>query len=60
MEQLPKIVTQRLQATAKAGPHLDPNLLTALAEQSLTERERVQVLEHMAHCADCREIVALS
>jgi hypothetical protein len=60
MDQVPKIVTQRLQATAKAGAHPDPNLLTALVEKSLTERERVQVLAHMAQCADCRDIVAAS
>lgn len=59
MEQLPKIVTQRLQAT-KAGPHPDPNLLTALVEKSLAERERAQILEHLADCADCRDAVALS
>ena len=59
MEQLPKIVTQRLQA-AKPGPHPDPNLLTALVEKSLTERERAKVLEHLADCADCRDAVALS
>lgn len=59
MEQVPKIVTQRLNA-AKAGAHPDPNLLTALVEQSLTEPERVQVLAHMAQCADCRDIVAVS
>ncbi|HVO81948.1 MAG TPA: YCF48-related protein [Terriglobales bacterium] len=51
-------MTQRLAAGAKAGPHPDPNLLTALVEKSLTERERVQVLAHMAQCADCRDIVA--
>jgi hypothetical protein len=59
MAQVPKIVTQRLQA-AKPGPHPDPNLLTALVENSLTERERVQVLEHLANCADCRDAVSLS
>ena len=40
MEQLPKIAQQRLQATAKAGTHPDPDLLTAFAEKSLNERER--------------------
>jgi hypothetical protein len=59
MAQVPKIVTQRLQA-ARPGPHPDPNLLTALVEKSLTERERVQVLEHLANCADCRDAVSLS
>jgi len=60
MEQLPKIVVQRLQATEKAGVHPDPDLLTAFAEKSLGERERVLVLEHLANCAVCREVVSLS
>ena len=60
MEQLPKIVQQRLQATAAAGVHPDPDLLTAFAEKSLTERERTQVLQHLGQCADCRQVVALA
>jgi hypothetical protein len=60
MEQLPKIVHQRLQATAPAGVHPDPDLLTAFAEKSLTERERTQVLQHLGLCADCRQVVALA
>lgn len=60
MEQLPKIVVQRLQATEKAGVHPDPDLLAAFAEKSLGERERVPVLEHLANCAVCREVVSLS
>jgi hypothetical protein len=60
MERLPKIVQQRLQATAPPGVHPDPDLLTAFAEKSLTERERVQVLQHLGQCADCRQVVALA
>ena len=60
MEQLPKIVRQRLQATDKAGVHPDPDLLTAFAEKSLTEHERVQVLQHLARCTDCRSVVSLA
>ena len=60
MEQLPKIVQQRLQATAKAGVHPDPDLLTAFAEKSLNERERGQVLQHLAQCADCRNVISLA
>jgi hypothetical protein len=60
MGQLPKIALQRLQATGKAGPHPDPDLLTAFAEKSLTERERIQVLNHLGQCTDCREIVSLA
>ena len=60
MEQLPKIVQQRLHATASAGVHPDPDLLTAFAERSLHERERTHVLQHLGQCADCRQVVALA
>jgi hypothetical protein len=60
MEQLPKIVQQRLQATAKAGVHPDPDLLTAFAEKSLSQRERAQVLQHLGQCADCRNVISLA
>jgi hypothetical protein len=60
MEQLPKIVQQRLQATAKAGVHPDPDLLTAFAEKSLNERERGLVLQHLAQCVDCRNVISLA
>ncbi len=60
MTDVPKIVRQRLQVTAKAGVHPEPDLLAAFAEKSLGGRERLQVLEHLAQCADCREVVSLS
>jgi Photosynthesis system II assembly factor YCF48/Putative zinc-finger len=60
MEPLPKLVRQRLQAAAQAGVHPDPDLLAGFAERSLSERERAPVLEHLANCADCRQIVSLS
>jgi hypothetical protein len=62
MQNVPKIVRARLQrpTPATAGPHPDADLLTALAEHSLAARERDQVLEHLARCADCREVVALA
>jgi len=60
MEQLPKIVQQRLQATAKIGLHPDPDLLAGFAEKSLNKRERAQVLEHLGQCTDCREVVSVA
>jgi hypothetical protein len=60
MEPIPKLVRQRLQAAAQAGVHPDPDLLAGFAERRLSERERVPVLEHLANCADCRQIVSLS
>lgn len=40
--------------------HPDPDLLTALGEGSLLERERQQVLAHVASCAACREILSVA
>ena len=60
MQNVPKIVRQRLKAVAPAVNHPDADVLTAFAEQSLPERERAGVLEHLAHCGDCRDIVALA
>lgn len=60
MEQLPKIVQQRLRGPAQPGVHPDPDLLTAFAEKSLNDRERARVLEHLVECADCREVLSLA
>jgi len=59
MRNVPKIVAERLRAATPAAQHPDANLLTAFAEHSLSERERGAVLEHLARCGDCREVVAL-
>jgi photosynthesis system II assembly factor YCF48-like protein len=60
MEQLPKIVQRRLQATAKPGVHPDADLLTAFAEKSLNQREHAQILQHLGQCTDCRSVVSLA
>ncbi len=60
MQNVPKIVRDRLRAAPPAVNHPDADLLTAFAERSLTDRERAVVLEHLARCGDCRDIVALS
>jgi Carboxypeptidase regulatory-like domain/Photosynthesis system II assembly factor YCF48/Putative zinc-finger len=60
MQNVPKIVRQRLQAATPAVNHPDADLLTAFAEHSLPEVERTVVLEHLARCGDCRDIVALA
>src|SRR5262249_8424149 len=58
MEQVPKIVSQRLQAVSRTETHPDANLLAAFAEKSLLPKEQTQILEHLAACAECREVVA--
>jgi len=62
MKDVPKIVRARLPrpTPATAERHPDADLLTAFAERSLAGRERDQVLEHLARCSDCREVVALA
>jgi hypothetical protein len=60
MTEIPKIVRQRLQTNTNLADHPEPNLLSAFVEQSLAEREQVQVLQHLSQCVNCREIVALS
>jgi Photosynthesis system II assembly factor YCF48 len=60
MAKIPKIVGQRLQASAQLGEHPDPNLLTGFAERSLGKGEQREVLQHLSQCASCREMVWLS
>jgi Putative zinc-finger/Photosynthesis system II assembly factor YCF48 len=59
MPELPKIVTQRLQTKAQneALAHPDPDLISAFVENSLPQPDRNQLLEHLARCSDCREVV---
>lgn len=60
MPDIPKIARQRLEAMTSPGPHPDQDLLNAFLEKALAERERQPILEHLAHCADCREVVSLA
>jgi hypothetical protein len=65
MTQVPKIVHDRLRSasfkqTDSPAEHLDANLLTAFAEQALSAAERDGVIEHLAICGVCREVVSLA
>ncbi len=63
MTEVPKIVHDRLRAALPnqaEAPHPDADLLTAFAEQALSATEREGVLEHLARCGDCRELIALA
>jgi hypothetical protein len=59
MQSVPKIVVKRLQSPA-ADPHPDADLLTAFAERSLGAPERDLMIQHLARCGDCREVVSRS
>jgi hypothetical protein len=54
-----KLVSGRLRAQA-IGPHPDPELLAACAENSLSGRDRVSLLNHLAACTDCRDALYLA
>jgi len=60
MQNFPKIVRERLDAATPAAHHPDANVLTAFAESSLPDGERGAVVEHLARCRDCRDVVALA
>jgi hypothetical protein len=60
MDNVSKIVHERLKAGALEANHPEADELTAFAERSLAEVERIAVLEHLARCCDCRDILALA
>jgi len=60
MEKVPQIVSERLRAASPAVGHPDADVLTAFSEHSLRKSERAAVVEHLARCCECREIVALA
>jgi len=60
MEKVPQIVRERLRVATPLANHPDADVLTAFAERSLPDLERAIVMEHLARCGDCREVVALA
>ena len=60
MPNVPKVVRERLEAATPAVNHPDADMLTAFAERSLPELERAIVMEHLARCGNCRDVLALS
>jgi Carboxypeptidase regulatory-like domain/Photosynthesis system II assembly factor YCF48 len=60
MDRMTKLVAGRLRAQASAGPHPDPEVLSAFAENALSDGERGPVLQHLGACSDCREVLYLA
>ncbi|MBI1740971.1 MAG: hypothetical protein HY233_10425 [Acidobacteriales bacterium] len=60
MSDVPKIVYDRLRAGTPVGAHPDADVLAAFAEQVLPAAECEDVVQHLARCRDCREVLALS
>lgn len=59
MDQIRKLIARRLRAQV-AGAHPEPDLLCRLAEDGLPHTERSQLLDHLAACTECREILYLA
>jgi|CZKJ01.1.fsa_nt_gi hypothetical protein len=61
MQNVPQFALKRLkEMPPAAGSHPDADMLTAFAEQSLAGDERARVMEHLAACGDCRDVIALA
>jgi len=55
----PNALRRELARSQQAGPHPDANLLTAFGEGSLSKRERDLLIEHLAVCTECRDLVSI-
>lgn len=51
---------QELARGRQGEPHPDADVLTALSEGALQQREREQVLKHIAVCSDCRDVLSIA
>ncbi len=65
MRDIPKIVPVRLNSSAQLGDHAetvhpDADLLSAFAEHSIGNPERAQIMQHLANCGECREVIRLA
>jgi hypothetical protein len=60
MTEVPKIVSDRLRTALPEQAHPDADLLSAFAEQALSATERDGILQHLALCGDCRDVIALA
>ncbi len=60
MAQLPAIARLRLGQASAAGAHLDSAHVAAFLEHALPNRQRILLLNHLATCSPCREVVALA
>src|SRR5215831_3033075 len=60
MEKVPQIVSERLRTASSEVGHPDADVLAAFSEHSLRKSERDAVVEHLARCGECRDIVALA
>jgi len=60
MQDVPKIVKERLRAGTATANHPEADVLAAFSERLLPEVDRAIVLEHLGRCAQCRDVVLLA
>jgi hypothetical protein len=60
MPELSNLLRQRLALAESADGHPDADTLTAFTEKLLPAPEQSHVLEHVAFCSQCRDVIALS
>lgn len=59
-QNLPNPMRDALARQAKPDTHLSPDVLTAFVEHALSGGAHQRVTEHLARCAECREVVFLA
>lgn len=60
MEKVPQIVSERLVWVSVPANHPGADLLAAFSERALSGAERAFVMQHLANCTECRDVVALA
>ncbi len=58
--ELPKPIREALARQMAHDAHPSADVLTAFAEQGLHHDERQRVIDHLAQCTECREVVFLA
>lgn len=59
-QELPKSLREALARQTAGDVHPSADALTAFVEHSLPHRESQGITDHLAQCADCREVVFLA
>jgi hypothetical protein len=60
MHNIPNIVRERLLRATPVGNHPDADILAAFAEKALAGRDRAEIIEHLARCGECRDVLAFA
>ncbi len=58
--EIPKPLRDALGRQMAGETHPSPDVLSAFAEHNLPRRENQRVMDHLAQCSDCREVVFLA